>query len=366
VARLAILDIKLSFFSVISFGPNSLRRASAFFEVNPSIMESIEQSFTQFYPLCTINLLMVPFLRKLLNIVRSKYFTIAVIAFSFFFLFFILVNRLVRPKESTIVKQNEPKNLLSEEVIDNAVRNSTVNEPISTDVFSKVVRVIDGDTVEIEGGRRVRYIGIDTPEIVDPSSPAECYGKEASDKNKGLVEGKEVRLEKDVSNTDRYGRLLRYVYVGDVFVNNYLVQEGFAHSSSYPPDIKYQDVLKRSEEEARKLNKGLWGKCGTGSSVEGMSAEFVDSSRDSLSVNNGLNYEDSSSNENVESSSPPGSDEGCTIKGNISSSGEKIYHVLGCPNYASTRIDTDAGERCFRTEEEALAAGWRIAKNCPK
>ena len=82
-----------------------------------------------------------------------------------------------------------------------------------------VIRVVDGDTIEIEGGQKVRYIGIDTPETVDPSRPVGCYGKEASDKNKELVEGKIVRLEKDISETDRYGRLLRYIYVGDIFVN---------------------------------------------------------------------------------------------------------------------------------------------------
>lgn len=82
--------------------------------------------------------------------------------------------------------------------------------------FPKVVRVIDGDTIEIEGGDRVRYIGIDTPETVDPRKPVQCYGQEASNKNKELVEGKTVELEKDVSETDKYGRLLRYVWLGDM------------------------------------------------------------------------------------------------------------------------------------------------------
>lgn len=127
-----------------------------------------------------------------------------------------------------------------------------------------VTRVIDGDTIEIEGGQRIRYIGIDTPETVDPNEPDGCYGKEASDKNKELVEGKKVRLEKDVSETDKYGRLLRYVYVGDTFVNEYLVKEGYATSVSYPPDIKYQEDFRNDEREARENEKGLWGDvCGT-------------------------------------------------------------------------------------------------------
>lgn len=122
----------------------------------------------------------------------------------------------------------------------------------------KVVSVTDGDTIKLENGKVVRYIGIDTPETVHPSKPVQCFGKEASDKNKELVNGKEVILVKDVSETDKYGRLLRYVYVGDIFVNDYLVKNGYAHSSSYPPDVKYQDQFRKSEEEARNNKIGLW------------------------------------------------------------------------------------------------------------
>src|SRR4030042_2567140 len=97
--------------------------------------------------------------------------------------------------------------------------SSTSNEnqknQASTNEGILVTRVIDGDTIEIEGGQKVRYIGIDTPEKVDPRPSVQCYGKEAAAKNKELVEGKRVRLEKDVSETDKYGRLLRYVFVGD-------------------------------------------------------------------------------------------------------------------------------------------------------
>lgn len=122
----------------------------------------------------------------------------------------------------------------------------------------KVVRVVDGDTVKLENGKVVRYIGIDTPETVDPRKPIQCFGKEVSSKNKELVEGKEVTLVKDVSETDKYGRLLRYVYIDNTFVNDYLVKNGYAHSSSYPPDIKYQEQFKKSEEEAKNNKLGLW------------------------------------------------------------------------------------------------------------
>ncbi|MFH1280444.1 MAG: thermonuclease family protein, partial [Candidatus Beckwithbacteria bacterium] len=124
---------------------------------------------------------------------------------------------------------------------------------------AKVARVVDGDTIKLENGEVLRYIGIDTPETVDPRKPVQCYGKEASAKNKELVEGKEVKLEKDVSETDKYGRLLRYVWLGDVLINELLVEEGYAQSSSYPPDIKYQDRFVAAQAFAREENMGLWG-----------------------------------------------------------------------------------------------------------
>lgn len=124
-----------------------------------------------------------------------------------------------------------------------------------------VTRVVDGDTIVLSTGQTVRYIGIDTPETVDPRREVGCFGKEASDKNKTLVLGKEVRLEKDISDTDRYGRLLRYVFVNGQMVNELLVREGYAHASSYPPDVTYQELFIEAEKEARDQGKGLWSKC---------------------------------------------------------------------------------------------------------
>lgn len=123
----------------------------------------------------------------------------------------------------------------------------------------RVVDVIDGDTVKVETGDTIRYIGIDTPETVHPNKPVMCYGKEASDKNTELVEGKIVELEKDISETDKYGRQLRYIWLDDVLVNELLVKEGYAHSSSYPPDVKYQSRFVEAQQLARKEQKGLWG-----------------------------------------------------------------------------------------------------------
>jgi micrococcal nuclease len=122
-------------------------------------------------------------------------------------------------------------------------------EPSDT---TTVTRIIDGDTIIVEGGYHVRYIGIDAPES------GEFYYLEAKQMNEGLVAGKSVRLEKDVSDKDNYGRLLRYVYVGDDFINAEMVRQGCAWAIAYPPDVKYQVYLEAMEKEARQLKRGIW------------------------------------------------------------------------------------------------------------
>ena len=129
-------------------------------------------------------------------------------------------------------------------------------------VQAQVIRVIDGDTIEVVvvgQTYKVRYIGIDTPETKHPTKPVEPYGPEAAAKNEELVGGKIVGLEKDVSETDRYGRLLRYVYVGDLMVNAELVRLGYAQVSTYPPDVKYQDLFLQLQRGAKEAGRGLWG-----------------------------------------------------------------------------------------------------------
>jgi micrococcal nuclease len=133
----------------------------------------------------------------------------------------------------------------------------------------EVVKVVDGDTIDVRINgqtKRLRYIGMNTPETVDPNRPKQCFGSQASEENKKLVEGQMVFLEKDVSETDKYGRLLRYVYLsldrgGYLMVNDYLVRNGFANVSTYPPDVKYEKQFLAAEREAREGKRGLWGSC---------------------------------------------------------------------------------------------------------
>ena len=202
----------------------------------------------------------------------------------------------------------------------------------------KVTRVVDGDTIEIEGGERVRYIGIDTPETVDPRKPVQCFGVEASNKNKKLVMGKTIRLEKDTTDRDKYKRLLRYVYVGDTLINLELVRQGFAYSYSYPPDIHYQEQIVAAQREAEESKNGLWAACPLGAT------QAATVSQEAIAKEN--------------------TSGDCAIKGNISTTGEKIYHLVGCGSYAKTTVEESRGEQWFCSEAEAQAAGWRKALNC--
>ena len=124
--------------------------------------------------------------------------------------------------------------------------------------FRTVKRVIDGDTIVLEYGERVRLIGVDTPETVHPNKPVQYFGKEASKFTKDMVEGKNVRLEYDWQRKDRYGRTLAYVYLLDgIFVNAEIIKQGFGFAyTKYP--FKYMDEFKDYEKNARKAGKGLW------------------------------------------------------------------------------------------------------------
>lgn len=140
----------------------------------------------------------------------------------------------------------------------------TITPQITQNVNTFLVkRVIDGDTIELSTGEKVRYIGVNTPELSNRKKLIDCFAQEAAIVNKNLVEGKMVKLEKDVSNVDKYGRLLRYVYIDTIFVNDYLVRKGFAQVATYPPDVKYQKLFLASQKVARKEKIGLWKTCKT-------------------------------------------------------------------------------------------------------
>jgi micrococcal nuclease len=130
-----------------------------------------------------------------------------------------------------------------------------------------IVTVVDGDTVDVAlGGRteRVRLLGIDTPETVDPDRPVGCFGPEASARTAELLpDGTEVQLQRDVEGRDHFGRLLAYVFRADddTFVNEVLVAEGYAEVLVIEPNGAYAARLREAESSARSAGAGLWGSC---------------------------------------------------------------------------------------------------------
>jgi micrococcal nuclease len=208
----------------------------------------------------------------------------------------------------------------------------------------KVIHVVDGDTIDIEyNGKQysVRYIGIDTPEIY----PKEYFAAEAAERNTELVEGQTVTLIKDISNTDQYDRLLRYVLIDDVFINQLLVNEGYALAATFPPDIACAEHFAEAQEYARLNNKGLWKNIPRDSKTA-VPPVHTPTPRAAQTCFYGC-----------KTHFP-----GCDIKGNINMNGEKIYHLPGSEWYDGTIIDTGKGERWFCTTEEAEDNGWRAAK----
>jgi micrococcal nuclease len=197
-----------------------------------------------------------------------------------------------------------------------------------------VTGVTDGDSIEVdmEGAAfRVRYIGIDAPEM-----EGGLLAEESLAANRALVGGKTIVMIRDLSEADRYGRLLRYVFADGIFVNREQVRTGLARAGYFPPDISCTSEFKADEDEARQAQRGIWGLLG--------SPTFATNSGQSCAGG---------------CVTPPA---GCRIKGNISSDGDKVYHVPGQKYYEQTVIEPEKGERWFCSEEEAVAAGWRRSK----
>lgn len=199
-----------------------------------------------------------------------------------------------------------------------------------------VEEVVDGDTMVIEDGVRIRLLGIDSPE------KGKCFADESKNKLSKLVLGKEIILEKDQGGEDRYDRLLRYVFVnnenpeGDnVFVNKEMVRGGYAESFYVKPNKRYLSLLQSAQREAQDEKEGMWGKC------------------------------DIEIKENTEREMGVGSfDDECVVKGNIDKSYEKYYFIPGCPNYKRVKIDPRKGERWFCSEDDAVEAGWEKSAAC--
>lgn len=135
--------------------------------------------------------------------------------------------------------------------------------PFAKHLDAKISEVLDGDTVKLDSGQTVRFIGLDTPELhkntgekwVDVNEP---LALEAKQLNESLVKGKLVRLEFDVELKDKYSRLLAYCFVDNVFVNERILEEGLGLLYTRPPNVKYNEILVAAQKRARDNQKGLW------------------------------------------------------------------------------------------------------------
>jgi len=143
-----------------------------------------------------------------------------------------------------------------------ATNNSASNK---SDYSYRVIKVVDGDTAEIDINgqtKKVRFIGMDTPELYDPRKPVQCYGKEASSRGRELLEGKMVGVEfdKEVGEIDKYGRTLAYIILpsGEIY-NQKMISEGYAHEYTYQnQEYKYQSLFIQAEQSAQSLKLGFW------------------------------------------------------------------------------------------------------------
>ncbi len=220
----------------------------------------------------------------------------------------------------------------------------------------QVVRIVDGDTIRVlVGGREetVRYIGVNAPELGRSTRGEEPGARAAAEANRKLVAGHTVRLELDVQERDRDGRLLAYVYVGDTMINAELVAEGYAHVMTVRPNVKHQDLFLKLQREASLLRLGLW--------TESVAPTPPPSAAE-------LQHRTEAGSRASPASDgrpgvPPASDGACPatqpIKGNFTTySGERcIYHVPGGRFYLSTRA-----ERCYASGADAVRDGCRASK----
>ena len=124
----------------------------------------------------------------------------------------------------------------------------------------KVVYIYDGDTVKLSNGEKVRYIGIDTPEMNYNNPPAEYFAQEAKEYNAKLVLGKKVKLEFDVVKRDKYGRLLAYVYIDGKHISQDMIERGFAKVLMIPPNLKFADYFLTLQNLAKEEKRGIWSK----------------------------------------------------------------------------------------------------------
>lgn len=173
-----------------------------------------------------------------------------------------------KKKDELIAKQAAEIEELKKAKESPAAQTVNTTQPVATAaveakkyITAKVTKVVDGDTIDVLIGDKketVRFVLVDTPETKDPSKPVEPFGPEASNFTTDTLSGKEVKLEKDVSERDKYGRLLMYVWLDDKMVNELLLEKGLARVAIYQPDVKYVDKFREIQKKAQQAGTGIW------------------------------------------------------------------------------------------------------------
>lgn len=154
-----------------------------------------------------------------------------------------------------IIRGNQVEQILES---DRRAETDPPKPKITQVAYRSAIRVIDGDTILLDGDERVRLIGVDTPETVHPNKPVEYFGKEASEFTRKMVEGKQVRLEYDWERKDKYDRTLAYVYLEDgTFLNAEIIRQGYGFAYTKFP-FKYLEQFRQYEREAKENKRGLW------------------------------------------------------------------------------------------------------------
>lgn len=254
-------------------------------------------------------------------------------------------NTEMEPQEESVPDRTAKEPIKEEEIM------TETEQPSDIHTFdAEVVSVTDGDTIKVrinDQVEAVRFLLVDTPETNHPRLGEQPFGQEAKAFTKKMLEGKTVQLEKDVSDRDKYGRLLYYLYIDGKSVQEELLRNGLARVAYvYVPNTKYVDQYYAIQKEAQEKGIGIW-------SVENYAQE--DGFHKEIIEGN----QSETNNQNQSAVLPSGD---CKIKGNISSRGDKIYHMPGQQYYEVTQIDPSQGEKYFCSREEAEQAGFRSSQ----
>ncbi|MBD8500005.1 thermonuclease family protein [Paenibacillus arenosi] len=224
---------------------------------------------------------------------------------------------------------------------------------------TKVKRIVDGDTFVTSEGDKVRLIGVNTPET---HGKVQYYGQEAKEYTDNHLTGSTVYMFQDAGNTDKYGRLLRYIFIEDdnEMFNERLIREGYANTMTIPPNVLYSKTFTALERDARNNNRGLWqsSKSKSSSGQQSKSKETVSTADDKKVENSSQSGNKNAKGTDSLSSSNQGTCQTPTIKGNINKNKDKIYHLPDGRYYEQTKA-----EMMFCTVEDAEAAGFRASSN---